>query len=195
MRSSSFVGALILVLAASAAASEDTSGSRPSAERAGDVERAALARMGFLVGDWEGEGWSLTPSGERSRFWVKEFYHYRGDTDLMDMEGRFGDILADGTRAPEREFGLGFLYFDRASGEYRMWHYSSNGTVFTVPMAVDQDARSMSYTNTSPRGTLYTFALEIGDDGVWVSRIHVQEPDGSWRQVGEFRMSRVGSPS
>jgi hypothetical protein len=59
-----------------------TSGS----EKPGDIERAALGKADFLVGDWEGEGWSLTRSGERRRFWVKEFFHYRGDKDIMDME-------------------------------------------------------------------------------------------------------------
>ena len=196
MRSRARLGVVVLVLATCGFSSaEPGPGVAPVPERPGDAERAAMARVDFLVGDWQGEGWSLTPAGERSRFWVEEFYHYRGDTDLMDMEGRFGDIQPDGTHGPQHEFGLGFLYYDRTTGEYHMWHYSSDGSVFTVPMEVDVEARTMQYTRTSARGTTYTFALVVGADGVWVSRITVQQPDGSWKQMAEFQMQRTGRPA
>lgn len=195
MRSTRIIGALFLALTSlGAPAGSAPPTPAPLADRPGAVERAALAKMDFLVGEWEGEGWGLEPSGERSRFWVREVFRYRGDTDLMDMEGRFGAILGDGSRAGEREYGLGFLTFDRASSEYRMWHYSSDGTVFTVTMEVDHEGRGMQYTRTSAGGTTYTFGLRVGADGVWVSRIDILLPDGTWTQVMEFRMTRVGDP-
>jgi hypothetical protein len=157
----------------------------------GVVERAALAKVDFLVGDWEGEGWSVSRSGERRRFWVKEFYHYRGDGDLLDMEGRFGEILPDGTRGLQNEVGLGFLYFDRNAGEYRMWHYSSDGEAFTVTMEVDVEARQMQYTKDLGAGQFGRFRLVVGADGAWVSRFDILLPDQSWLQVMEFRMERI----
>jgi hypothetical protein len=160
-------------------------------EKPGAVERAALARVDFLVGDWEGEGWSLTRSGQRNKFWVKEFYRYRGNKDLMDMEGRFGDILPDGSRSAEREYDLGILFFDRESQEYRMWHYSSDGTVFTVKIAFDMKARSAQYTKEYAPGELGKFSLAVGDDGVWVTTFEILRPDKTWLQAMEFRMKRV----
>lgn len=164
----------------------------PSPPPPGVVERAALARMDFLVGDWAGEGWAVRRSGERTRFWVEEAFHFRGDTDLMDMQGIFGDILDDGTRTPSSEYNLGILYFDRESGEYRMWHYSSSGEVFTTPMVVDHAARSMHYTKEYPGGTVGRFHLTVGTYGVWTSSFDILQEDGSWLQVMEFRMTRVG---
>lgn len=196
MKARSVSGAVVLVGVLAVATVGGASPTPPPIpDRPGAVERAALARMDFLVGEWEGEGWGLEPDGERSRFWVREVFRYRGDRDLMDMEGRFGTILADGSRAGEREYGLGFLTFDRESSEYRMWHYSSDGTVFTVTMEVDHEGRGMKYTRTSAGGTIYTFGLKVGADGVWVSRIDILQPDGTWLQVMEFRMTRVGDPA
>jgi hypothetical protein len=157
----------------------------------GAAARAALGRMGFLAGYWEGEGWSLSRAGGRRRFWVKEDYRYRGNRDLMDMEGRFGDILPDGTRSPENEFGLGFLYFDEAKDEYRMWHYSDSGECFDVAMHVDAAKREMWYLKEFAKGEVGKFHLVVGGDGVWTSSFAIRQADQSWLQVMEFRMTRV----
>ncbi|HSO22202.1 MAG TPA: hypothetical protein VLT81_04805 [Chondromyces sp.] len=177
------------VLAGSALAAADDAAGDPEAP--GVVERAALAEMSFLEGDWAGEGWSMPPSGERRRFWVEEAFHYRGEKDLMDMQGIFGGILADGTRTPSREYNLGILYYDREAREYRMWHYSSSGEVFDTPMSVDVAGRSMHYVKDYPGGITGKFHLVVGPDGVWTSSFHILEEDDSWRQVMEFRMRRT----
>lgn len=176
-------------LAGSALAAADDAAGDPEAP--GVVERAALAEMSFLEGDWAGEGWSMPPSGERRRFWVEEAFHYRGEKDLMDMQGIFGGILADGTRTPSREYNLGILYYDREAREYRMWHYSSSGEVFDTPMSVDVAGRSMHYVKDYPGGITGKFHLVVGPDGVWTSSFYVLQEDGGWRQVMEFRMRRT----
>jgi len=166
------------------------SGAPSNTEKPGAVERAALARMGFVVGEWEGEGWSLDRSGQRQRFWAKESYRYRGDKDLLDMEGRFGGILADGTRAAEQEYALGILYFDRESQSYMMWHYSDDGTLFTVKMNVDIAQRSAYYLKTRAGGESGKFSLSIGEDGIWTAGLEILRPDNTWLKVMEFRMKR-----
>ena len=168
-------------------------GLAPGLEKPGDIERAALSRADFLIGEWEGEGWSQNVSGQRERFWVKEFYRYRGDKDLMDMEGRFGDIRPDGTKSSEQEYALGILFYDRESDKYLMWHYSGNGTVFTVNMDVDIKGKAAQYTRRNARGETSKFSLAIGEDGVWVSKIEILKSDKTWLQVMEFRMKRVKS--
>jgi hypothetical protein len=165
-------------------------GSLPPREKPGDIERSALAKVGFLVGEWEGEGWRLTESGQRVSFWIKELYRYRGNKDLLDMEGRFADILPDGNKAPE-DYALGILFYDRQSGEYRMWHYSSDGTVFSVKLDVDVQARTAHYTRKTARGDTIKFTLAVGVDGVWVSKVEILRPDNSWLKVLEFHMKRV----
>ncbi len=185
------LGILCLLLCLSQIAAAAQTGGPPAPQNPGDIERAALGQVDFLTGVWEGEGWSLTPSGQRSQFWIREVYRYRGKKDLMDMEGRFADILPDGKKAPE-DYALGILFYDRASSEYRMWHYSSNGTVFTVKLDVDLDVRSAQYTRMSSRGGLSKFTLVVGLDGVWISKIEILQPDKTWTKVLEFRMKRIG---
>lgn len=180
---------LVLLSVQTAGGQTQTTGV-PPAQNPGDSERAALSKAAFLVGEWEGEGWSLTESGRRTKFWIKEIYRYRGNKDLLDMEGRFADILPDGKRAAE-EYALGILFYDRQTNEYRMWHYSSNGSVFTVKMDVDIKARTAQYSRKTARGDQSRFSLAVGGDGVWVSKIEILRPDNSWLQVLEFRMKRV----
>ena len=158
--------------------------------RPGDIERAALDRASFLVGEWEGEGWQLTGSGQRVRLWVKESYRYRGDRDLLDMEGRSGVLLPDGTRSSERHYALGILYYDRTSDEYRMWHYSDDGEVFTATLDVDIGAKAGEYTRQRVGGGSSRFSVKIGDDGVWVSKVEAINTDNTSLEVVEFRMKR-----
>ena len=162
-----------------------------TSEQPGQEGRAAISKLDFVLGEWEGEGWSLAPSGERNRFWIKESYVYRGAKDLMDMEGRFRDIRPDGSVSPIEDYALGVLFYDPESKEYRMWHYSSNGTVFTVKMDMDIKARTAQYTRKTARGDLSKFTLVVGEDGVWVSKIEYLRPDSTWFTVLEFRMKRV----
>jgi hypothetical protein len=185
-----FLGVL-LTAPMTGALNDDTATTGQDPQAPGAVERDALARVAFLEGDWAGEGWAITRSGERTRFWVEEAFHYRGDKDLMDMQGIFGDILSDGSRTLSLEYNLGILYFDRESARYMMWHYSSSGEVFTVAMNVEHATREMHYIKEYSGGRIGKFHLVVGADGVWTSRFDVLQADGSWRQVMEFRMERV----
>lgn len=179
---------LFTVLPAPGPAAQTTASGQP-----GDEGRAALGKVDFVVGEWEGEGWSLTPSGGRTRFWIKETYAYRGAKDLMDMEGRFRDILPDGSMSPKEDYALGILFYDPESKEYRMWHYSGTGTVFTVKMETDIKAKTAWYMRKTARGDESKFTLTVGEDGVWVSKVEYLRPDKTWLKVMEFRMKRVGA--
>jgi hypothetical protein len=166
-------------------------GLAPSSEKPGDIERNAMGKVSFLVGEWQGEGWSLTRSGERERFWVKESYRYRGDRDLLDMEGRFGEILPDGTKLSEQQYALGILFYDRESSQYLMWHYGGDGTFFTARMEVDIEKRAAQYTRIYPEAGPGIFRLVIGEDGVWVTTVEILRPDQTRLRFMEFRMKRL----
>ncbi len=158
--------------------------------RPGDECRDALSKVDFVIGNWKGEGWTTPPSGQPARFVIKETYAYRGSKDLMDMEGRFADILPDGSVSPIEDYALGILFYDAGSQEYRMWHYGSNGRFFTVKMDVDFKARSIRYSRTMENGTQSKFTLTVGEDNVWVSKVEVLRPDSTWLKVMEFRMKK-----
>ncbi len=181
---------LVLFIFTRGTAMADAGGEPVKVKKPGDAERAALAKVGFLVGEWEGEGWFLADSGERTKFWVYESYRYRGEKDLLDMEGRFGGLGPDGSKLAEESYALGILYFDRASGEYRMWHYSSDGGLFVVKMDIDSVGKAAHYTRTNARGQVSRFRLRIGEDGTWVAQSEIQKPDKTWLLVMEFRMRR-----
>lgn len=79
-----------------------------TSEQPGDEGWVALGKVDFLVGNWEGEGWSLNPSGERDKFLIKESYVYRGARALVDMEGRFRDVQPDGSYRRRKTMRLEF---------------------------------------------------------------------------------------
>jgi hypothetical protein len=160
-------------------------------EKTGAIERAALSKLDYMIGEWEGEGWSQYGSGQRQTFWVKEYYQFRGDKDLMDMEGRSGGILPDGTKLSDSNYSLGIMYYNHQDNDYRMWHYNSDGGVFDVKVNANIEGRNGYYIIKDAGGEQKRFSISIDNDEEWISKMEVLTPANTWLQVLEFRMKRI----
>jgi hypothetical protein len=158
-----------------------------------NAERAAMKKLDFVIGKWEGEGWLLVGPGQRHPFSVTELYNYRCNGSVIDGEGRFRPQGVPGAVETDTMYGLGMTYFDRQSGEYRMWHYGGSGIsfVFTAKIDVDVEGKGLHYINKDARGETYKFGFTIDKDEILTARTERQKLDGTWYVSGEFRMRRV----
>jgi hypothetical protein len=156
-------------------------------------ERAAMKKLDFVIGIWEGEGWLLASPDQRYPFSVTESYSYRCGGLLIDGEGRFRPQGVPEDAETNTMYGLGMIYFDRPSGEYRMWHYGGTGSgfAFTQKIGIDAERRALHYINIDARGETYKFGFTIDDEGILTARSERQKPDGTWYVSMEFRMQRV----
>jgi hypothetical protein len=160
-------------------------------KRPGEIARVAIGQLDFMIGVWEGEGWWLAKANQRVKVWVKETYRYRGDKDLLDMEGETWVILPDGTRSPERFYSLGIMSYDRAASEYRMWHFDNKGDMYTVKLNTDIKGKTGYYIRQLTGGDTSKFSIKIGEDGVWETKSERLKSDKTSIQVLEFHMKRV----
>jgi hypothetical protein len=158
-----------------------------------NVEWAAMKKLDFVIGKWEGEGWLLIGPEQRYPFSVTELYNYRCTGLVIDGEGRFQPQGVPGDPRTNVMCGLGMIYFDRQSGEYIMWHYGGTGSgfVFTVKIDIDVEGRGLHYINKDARGETYKFGFTIDNDKVLTARSERQKPDGTWYVNMEFRMRRI----
>jgi hypothetical protein len=158
-----------------------------------DADRTAMKNLDFVIGKWEGAGWMLVGPDQRYPFSVTESYSYRCSGLVIDGEGRFRPQGVPVDDEINTMFGLGMIFFDRQSGEYRMWHYGGSGSrfAFTAIIDVDVEGRGLHYINQDAQGETYKFGFTIDTKEVLTARSERQKPDGTWYVSMEFRMRRV----
>ena len=156
-------------------------------------ERVAMKKLDFVIGHWEGEGWLLVGPDQRYTFSVTESYSYRCNGLVIDGEGSFRPQGVPEDAETSIMYGLGMIYFDRQSGEYRMWHYggTGGGFAFTQKIEIDVEHRALHYINKDAQGETSQFGFTIDDEGILTARSERQKPDGTWFVSMEFRMQRV----
>src|SRR5215510_11249893 len=81
-----------------------------------DSQRAAMKKLGFLVGKWSGEARISRGPGDPLELVQTEEVHYKLDGLILIIEG-VGRNKADGKLALQ---ALGFLSYDDEAGVYRM---------------------------------------------------------------------------
>jgi len=81
-----------------------------------NVQREAMKKLAFLLGQWSGEGRMLRPPSEWIDFTQTEHVEYKLDGALLVIEG-VGRAKADG-RPMLQAYGI--VSYDDASGKYHM---------------------------------------------------------------------------
>jgi len=137
------------------------------------ARRMAMDSLGFLVGDWGGEAWVLTPSG-RQRIWQTETVRRKLGGQVLLIEG-LGRLLTEDGPADTVFQALAVVQWTPEDG-YRM-------------------------RSTTREGRSGEFDLELTSDGfVWgiavpsgrVQYTMTRTPDGEWLERGVF--VRDGAP-
>lgn len=158
---------------------------RPGAGAAAD---SAMAPLAWLVGEWEGEGVSQTPTG-RSAATVRETVESRLNGRVLVIEGVGREPSADGKgRVVHHAFGL--LTYDPEHGQYAFRALRDGGVI---------DAE------TSLADGVFTWGFSIPGGRI---RFHIRQVDGEWHETGEYsadgaawrkmlemKLRRVGAPS
>lgn len=195
MKRTSGIAALVLACASlvlAPRAGGRTQGAAPAqAPTDEEVQRAAMSRLGFMLGQWIGEGWSEPAPNRRITGSVTELYAFRGNGLILDGEGFFRMNASEGPAEAPTDYGLGMLFFDTGSNEYRMWHCCARGRAMTVRLDVDLEGRAARYTAEGADGQPYRFGWRVGADGLWTATHERRRPDGSWFTDGQFYMRKV----
>ncbi|MDF1505895.1 hypothetical protein [Roseisolibacter sp. H3M3-2] len=158
--------AALLSLAASALAAQ-----RPDPA----PQRAAMERLAYMAGEWEGDGWIRdAASGRRTTFRGGERVQRKLDGVALLVEGRFtARDSASGAEVPVH-VTLGVIAFDPREARYRFSTWLATGTAGQHVLELDPQGWHWGFD--TPAGKVrYTFVLK----------------DGTWHEVGDF--SRDGT--
>lgn len=159
----------------------------PSAEA--DAERrAAMARLSFLVGTYEGEGWMFTPDGVRRTFTHVERAEMRAGGLVLTVEGA-ARSESDPPDAPGfRAFGV--IAWNDSEDRYEMQTYAY-GRPYAVTGALAADnAFVWGFSPNEAVDIRYT--ITAPDPQTWSEIGEISMDDGAtWRQFFAMRLTRI----
>jgi hypothetical protein len=126
-----------------------------------EVQRAAMKKLDFLIGQWSGEATAARGPGLVVELSQTEVAEYKLDGLVLAIEG-LGRTKSDGKLALQ---ALGLITFDDATGTYRMRAFNDGRWLETeVKLLVDGKSLGWGFT----LGELSTKSvLRINEKGEW----------------------------
>lgn len=140
--------------------------------------------MAYMLGHWQGEGWRMSPQGERQVYRIDETLTSRAGGHAISIVGIGTDGEGDAAREIHNAFGL---IWQERDGSYRMRSVVAPG--FTIETTPELTANGYVWElNAGPVQMRYETVIE-GD--VWVETGARILPTGETVQILEMRLERV----
>ena len=162
---------------------------KPSASQAQRLDPTAhleaMKKMDFLVGYWEGEGWSEFMPGRRNAFKSIEIVESKLGGEMLLIEG----LHKNGEATVHHAFAM--LSYDARAGHYRFRSYVSGRGGGNFEAMAPEDG-VMQWGMKTPGGRL-RYTITLNDAGQWFEVGEMSRDGETWRQVFEMTLSRVAS--
>ena len=150
-----------------------------------DVQRAAMRKLGFLVGKWTGEARLLRGPGEPLVLAQTEEARYKLDGLILEIEG-IGRTKPDNQPVLE---ALGIISFDDETGTYHMRAFN-DGRFLETEVKLLEDGRSLTWG--FALGTLKTNSvLRINEKGEWTELAEITIDSQPARRLLELTVKRL----
>ena len=170
----------VVLLAAIAVFGKNLSAQPPDPAAA----KAAMARLDFMVGRWEGEAWQLRGS-ERVQTRMTETVERKLDGSVLLVEGR-GTVAVAGAEDRVVHHALGIISFDARSSKYAMRSYLGTGQSGDFEVTLVDDG--VSWTRDVPGGRIRNTARFTQKE--WHEVGEFSSDGQAWRQIMEIRLQR-----
>ncbi len=150
-----------------------TRAAQEAAEASAVARKAAMARLGFLEGDWEGVNVSRTSDGKETRSRSADTIRYRMGGDILTIAGRKFASGA-GLDDPPVVENFGVFDFDTETGTYRVTAFV-RGLIKKGTGHFREDGKLQWSIAGGARNVRFLAWPEIGEDGA-----------AGWVETGEF---------
>jgi hypothetical protein len=164
----------------------------PAAQAPAAAALAAMQRLDFRVGSWEGEGQMRRGPGEPKPVHVTERITGKLGGQVLLLEGLGTVPGPEGGEPIVVHQAFGVLSYDPASGEYRLRAFTAEGRSVDADVEVGDERLVWGFE--TPRGRVrYTLALD--EQGRW-HEVGEFSPDGAtWSSFFEMTLERVRAES
>ncbi len=149
--------------------------------------RAAMEKVAWLVGEWEGEGWRAGPDGVVETFKVRERVEPKLGGLILLIEGRGWSDGADGA-AIEGHHAIGVFSYDAYAQQYHFDAFVKEGYQTRATPEISEHYYAWSHP-AGPSAEM-RYAAELSEDGAWRETGSYCRGDDC-RQTFEMRLTRI----
>lgn len=152
-----------------------------------ETVRAALEKVGWLVGEWEGEGWQLRPDGTRDTFDVRETVRTELGGVLILIEGKGTATLPSGETV-EGHHAIGVFSYDAFARQYHFDAFVKDGYQTRGTPVIEENRYHWSHPAGPDAEMRYT--VQLDENGQWHETGSYCRAD-QCSQTFEMRLSRI----
>jgi hypothetical protein len=176
-------------LLAAAQGQPGTAAGTAAAVSPAEATAAAMAKVHFLLGRWEGEGSMRRGPGDPQRSQVIELATAKlgGRVVVLEGLGTAPGAAGEAPRVVHEAYGV--LSYDAVKGAYLLRAITGEG--HSVDADVEVGERRIVWSFATPHGRVrYTLALD--EQGRWVERGEHSRDGASWSPFFDMTLRRVG---
>lgn len=151
----------------------------------GAAVRAAMQKVQFLEGRWQGAGW-IQMGPKREAFVVAETGTFKANGGVLVLEG-LGRDAADTTVIIHQAFGV--ISYDQQNSRYLMRAFRADGNHVDADFRVTEDG-SIIWGFTHPMAGQIRYTIRLENDQ-WVESGEMSRDGQRWQPFLEMRLSRL----
>jgi hypothetical protein len=153
-----------------------------------EAQRAAMKKLGFLVGDWSGEASVLRGPGQFVELAQTESAQFKLDGLVLVIEG-VGRTKADSKLALQ---ALGLISFDDETGTYKMRAFN-DGRWLETEVKLADGGNSISW-GFALGGFKTRTVMRINEDGEWTELGELVIGDRPPQKMMDLKVRRSSGP-
>ncbi|MCI0488674.1 MAG: DUF1579 domain-containing protein [Blastocatellia bacterium] len=159
------------------------------AQAPASAQKEEMKKLNFLVGDWKGEGWTMTPDGKRHTFTQTEKIQTKlgGFVLLIEGEGK-GKLPGTDEEATLFE-ALAVVSYDEGKSRYRFVSHTSEGRFVEAEAKLIEGGLEWGFA--IPQGGRIRFTLKLTDKGEWFEIGEFSRDEKNWLKFHEMTLQRV----
>jgi hypothetical protein len=177
-----YAGVLLAPLISAGAAIQQP----PSAPPRPNAQIAAMDKLGYMAGTWQGEGW-MDMGGRRATFRGSEVVQRKLDGTVLLVEGAFFAKIPGVEQEVPVHTTLGVISFDPRTQKYRFTTWLATGASGERELQVEPGGWEWRIDN--PKGVV-RYRMTLAENGEWLE-VGERSVDGqAWEQFFEMRLKK-----
>lgn len=154
------------------------------ADQQHDLTSAPL--LALWVGDWQGSGWSVTPSGERIEFSLAETVSEKAGGTVLVLEGH--GIRTEGAAAGTTTHDGFVLIYRDALGRLRWNGHEASAASVDTELSITEDG--LRWSLPADHGAIVRFTIRL-DAANWIEFGEVSVDGSTWHRFMEVTLTKA----
>ena len=151
--------------------------------------RAAMKKLGFLVGKWKGRGTMLV-RGNRDTFTQSSSLYYKLGGSVLIMDSTMQQENMETGQPEETHASMTVITYDPASRKYRLHTYQANGR-HVAAEAVLEGPRKLTWSYEHHQGGRMRYTATVTNDKRFQEIGEYSKAGKGWVRVLELRLDKV----